>query len=427
MASADENRQRTTLDRRRLIIQTVEKHLGDATEPALDELGDRLQHDQWIITGADIDSLVSSALLCMASEGRWRVGAVIVRSKDVRTSPALGSLEAAVQRSDVYGVDLFSPLFPSISNHPLLFGPSTRRPRNSDVRDRCAAYDESVLAAMVDKHTINLSGWAGIKATAGSDDYQSRYYKYPLGTAQLALACLEVLDLAPRLYDRQYLPWMIANCDGGLKTIRQYPWNVEAWWSALAAVAGPASLSESIYQVAIQQRPTEFVDVDRRLRYDYPTEAAALRSDWNVAGSTVESMTLAVKLINELSGWIDPFGDVDQVVAWPQEKATGNILTLKRTPATKTRPATPGLNAIDLDALDLHLLCARTAVHVNFSEFRERGVGLGWLLPTEIPAVEAKLGPPPVDFDDDDEDDVATGLDDDDGDLSVPTEQSTLV
>lgn len=424
--SADENRQATTLDRRRLIIQTVEQHLGDRTAPALHELASRLQQDQWIITGADIDSLVSAALLSAASDGRWRVGVVIVRSKEVRVSPFLGNLRAAVQRDDVYGVDLFSPLVPSISNHPLLFGTTKRAPRRAEVRAECEDFDSYMVQVMQDKHTINLSGWAGIAATFGSEHHRSRYYKYPLGTAQLLLACLEVLGVAPRLYDRQYLPWMIANCDGGLKTIRTYPWNVEAWWSALAAVAGPASLSESVYQVAIQQRPTEFVDVDRRLRYDYPAQAKALRSDWNVAGDNVQSMSLAAQLISELSGWADPFGDSTQVAQWPIEQVTGNILTLSKTPETKKRPGTPGLSAIKLEDLKQHLMCAMMSVHVNFSEFRERGVGLGWMLPFADPVSEAQLGPSPIDLDADvDEDASAKGLEETD-DPAAP-EQGTLV
>lgn len=425
MPSADVNRQETARDRRTNIITTVEQHLGHAGTPALQELNQRLDVDQWMITGADIDSLISAALLAAASDGRWRVGVVIVRSRDALVAPQLGSLKAAAQRDDVYGVDLFSTQFPSISNHPLLFGTTTRQPRRTDVREECRKFDDDVLDALTKQAGINLSGWAGIAANFGAENHLSRYYKYPLGTAQLALACLEVIGRAPRLYDRQYLPWMIANCDGGLKTIRQYPWNVEAWWSALAAVAGPSSLSESVYQVATQQRPTEFIDVDRRLRYDEPTRAKSLRSDWNLAGESMDNVIAVTQLIRDLSGWPDPFGDVTKVPAWVTETPTGNILTLRKTAGTKTRPETPGLSGISMEHLKMHLLCARMAVHMNFSEFRERGPGLGWLLAEEYKAAEDMLGPTPDDLaPPPEEDEAALAPEDEPAD---GPEQTTLV
>ena len=51
----------------------------------------------------------------------WRIAALVVGSESVLTAPGHG-INALRTRDDVVGIDLFSPLFPSISNHPLLFG-----------------------------------------------------------------------------------------------------------------------------------------------------------------------------------------------------------------------------------------------------------------------------------------------------------------
>lgn len=151
--------------------------------------------------------------------------------------PEYGSPQAVIETGRAYGVDVFSPLFPSISNHPVYFGANTKTPIS--VRDALMSFDSDMRDAVNNNRSINLSAWVGIAATRGNQDPKGMPYKYPLGTAQLLLAVLEAAGLNPRLFDRQFLPWLIANCDGGVDSIRTYAWNVETWWSALAAAVGP--------------------------------------------------------------------------------------------------------------------------------------------------------------------------------------------
>jgi hypothetical protein len=60
--------------------------------------------------------------------------------------------------------------------------------------------------------------------------------------------------------------WLVAHRDDEQDTIREYPYNVPVWWGCLAAAVGPASLYERLCQLAMNQRPTEFVDAVNRLR-----------------------------------------------------------------------------------------------------------------------------------------------------------------
>ena len=234
----------------------------------------------------------------------------------------------------------------------------------------------------VRKHgTLNLSGWVGIGALFGSRSQQGLPYKYPLGTAQLLLAVLEAAGFNPKIYDRQYLPWLIANCDGGVDTIRTYAWNAETWWSALAAAVGPASHSEAIYRMVTSQRPNEFLDMDRRLRYDEPERAKFLSTKWNLVSSSAEALTAVGGLISDLSGWPDPFlGGSSGVSKWTVITPTRNVMNLT------------GITKMDPAVRSAHLDAARQGIHVNFSIFKERGTALGWSLPSQKPQLEAVLG-----------------------------------
>jgi hypothetical protein len=330
-----------------------------------------------MLANADIDGLVSAQMLSAASG--WKIGGLIDRSGNIRVHPSFASAQDLIDTNEVFGVDVFSPLFSGISNHPVFFGTTPRTP--ASVRDELQAFDAEMRNAIYYHHTLNLSGWVGIGALFGSKSAYGLPYKYPLGTAQLLLAVLEAAGLKPKIYDRQYLPWMIANCDGGVDTIRTYAWNAETWWSALAAAVGPASHSEAIYRMVTNQRPNEFLDMDRRLRYDEPDRAAFLNTKWNLTSSTPECLQAVAGLISDLSGWPDPFLDgVAELDKWSINKPTRNVLNLS------------GVTKLDPAIRRAHLDAARIGMHVNFSIFKERGTALGWSLAYTDPKMEAILG-----------------------------------
>src|SRR5205807_123139 len=136
-------------------------------------------------------------------------------------------------------------------------------------------------------------------------------------------------------------------------TIRQYPWNVEGWWSALAAVVGPASQSEALYRLATGQRPTEFVDVDRRLRYDDP-RSSALNLKWNLASQKPSTIAQAVSLVRDLTGWPDPFvGGADRLPDWIDSSPTRGVLGVE------------ALRKRDVREVRAHLEGASSAIHTS--------------------------------------------------------------
>ena len=376
----DQDRRQTARARRTAIISALNRgfDLSEGTShlSAFRDLV-RTPEPRLVVTNADIDGIVSAQMLCSVTG--WQVVAIIDRDGDCRVHPDYGTPQELVDSGRVYGVDLFSPLFPGISNHPVLFGTTPKTP--ASVREHLKWFDDGIDVAIESQHIINLSAWVGIGALFGSTKPNGLPYKYPLGTAQLLLAVLEAADLNPRMYDRQYLPWLIANCDGGIDTIRTYAWNAETWWSAMAAAVGPASHSESIYRMVTNQRPNEFTDVDRRLRYDEPERSSALNTKWNLTSTSAKALAVAVSLIADLSGWPDPFlGGAVELDHWRSHTTTRNVLSTK------------GITGVPTERLLAHLGAASQSIHCNFSVFKERGTALGWLLPRTEPKVEQLLG-----------------------------------
>jgi len=330
-----------------------------------------------VVANADIDGIVSAQMLCSVTG--WRIHALIDRQGNVRVHPRAADPGTILNSGRAFGVDVFSPKFPGVSNHPVHFGPNTRGPQAG--KQALFQFDQAIDAAMAEHSHVNLSSWVHISAMGGSSNPKGMPYKYPLGTAQTMLALLEVSGNQPRLYDRQYLPWLVANCDGGLETIRKYAWNAEGWWSALAASVGPSSLSEALYRLATEQRPSAFTDVDRRLRYDEPERAKALNTKWNLIDGTTQTLQSVVSLISDLSGWADPFeGGVADLDQWTVTRPTARALPLR------------GILSADVEIVGAHLDAARRAIHMNFSVFRERGTALGWMLPSVDNQLERTIG-----------------------------------
>ena len=383
----DQDRRDTSRQRRAIVIEALSREL-DPAEPssAVARLAPLLASKRTVIANSDIDGLVSSMMVGAVAD--WRIG-VLVDKDSYRAHPSLvDAVLADIGTLDAVGIDVYSTRFPNISNHPVLFGGvASEHPWGQAV----AGHDQLVQDSALEHAVLNPSLWVGVAARLGSAHARGFDYKYPLGTAQILLAVLESLGRSPRFFDRQYLPWLVANCDGGIETIRAYAWNAETWWSALAAAVGPASNSESLYRLATTQRPSEFLDADRRLRWEEPARSRFLNSKWNLVGSDTEALSTIVAWITDLSGWPDPFlGGANTLDTWVQVRPARGVLQVQ------------GITNEPIDRLQAQLAGAATAIHMNFSRFRERGTALGWMgaVPPatqqddDLPVEESGVGDP---------------------------------
>lgn len=402
--AVDDERRITAGARRENIIATLSREL-DPKNPdsaaARFEMLIRTSAPRPMLVSGDIDGLVSAAMLRKAAP-EWDAVALIVKSGTVYLHPEVAG---GLDLSECFGVDVFSTYLPNVSNHVALWG-SKKAGGSAEALAAAKAYDAVVSARAKDTLLATPSLWAGIEGSYGEAGKRPRAagYRYPLGTAQVLLAMLEVIDRSPKLFDREYLPWLVANCDGGLKTIRDYPHNVPMWWSALAAAVGPASLSEQVYQVAATQRPTEFVDTVNRLRAEghlVPgSPAAHLDDNWNLRTQALTDVAPVVRWISSLSGWPDPFrGGAERLNDWlavPLSTA-GKLLT-SGLPAGTTPTE-------KVEKFKAHLRASLSAVHTNFAFF-DQSQRLGWVAAwdgakvPDLPDLPDALQPVPGLFDD---------------------------
>lgn len=384
-----DRQQRATAPARRAQIVRALSHQFDRSDPssAVARIDDLIRSGQkrHLIVSGDIDGIVSAMMLARVTQ--WRAVAMILGSRELLLHPTLegtllpllaGSVEAGGEPAGLFGVDVFSPLYGNVSNHPVRWG-AKRLAGVPSSEEITAAFDTAIDRAVEEHVVINPSQWVGIEAAVDSAaNPRSMRYRYPLGTAQLLLAVLEAADLSPRMFDRDYLPWMVANCDGGLETIRAYPFNAPMWWSALGAAVGPASLTESLYQLATNQRPNEFRDVANLLRSEEPEVATALKDNWNLAQESGEGLPAVVDWLSGISGWPDPFLDgAGRLHEWSR------LVPSRGTLKTSGAPLAP--EVVDLErgpdeALRAHLMRASSALYSSFTHYPE-GVHLGWMLP----------------------------------------------
>ncbi len=390
----DDARRITAGRRRENVIATFSREL-DAKDPTsaasrLRELLSAPAPRPMIVSG-DIDGLVSAAMLRKAAP-TWDAVALIVKSGTVFLHP---DVVAGLDLSACFGVDVFSTYIPNVSNHVALWG-SKRAGASAEALAAANAYDAEVHRRAKETLLATPSLWAGIEGSYGEagKNFRSAGYRYPLGTAQILLALLEVIDRSPKLFDREYLPWLVANCDGGLKTIRDYPHNVPMWWSCLAAAVGPASISEQVYQVAATQRPTEFVDIVNRLRAEghlvAGSPAGHLDDNWNLRTQALSDVAPVVRWISSLSGWPDPFrGGAENLDKWVEVPLTkgGKLLTTGLPAGT-----TP---AEQVEKYKAHLRASLDAVHTNFAFF-DQSQRLGWVAPWDGAVAPAMSDLPPA-------------------------------
>ena len=362
---------RTAQSRRRIAIESLgfQLDLGEPSSAAAKFRDILAGPARPIVASGDIDGLVSAAMLCSVARD-WDVVAIVTQSSKILVHPSV----AAGMPDDLFGVDLFSTRFDNISNHIVEFGP--KKIQLDAVRHAFAAWDADVQAAYAQRFLAVPAIWAGTTACyEDADKPTSAKYKYPLGTAQLLLALLEASGYPPRFYDRHYLPWLIANCDGGVDTYYEHAYNASVWWPTIAAAVGPASLTEAVYQRVATMRPHDFIDAVNRLDRERQAsgQPAWLNDDWNLVDQSVATIERVFKWLTSLTGWRDPVrGGADAIHTWDSvDISTSGMVYIagQHYQETKADPA----------AAAAHIGGAVNAVNANFYMGGRTGSRFNWV------------------------------------------------
>jgi hypothetical protein len=316
--NADHARHKTAAQRRTVAIEALRTHLD------VSEAGGSAQRlkaalaagPRGLVVGGDIDGLLSACMLASVAKS-WDVVALVVDSQWLLLHPDAHTLAP----DQLFGVDVFSPKFDNVGNHIVLWG-SRKLAKAPKAYAAFKAWDQCVLDAAKSRLFAVPSIWA--RTEASRDDYassRSSRYKYPLGSAQVLLALLESAGHGPKFFDRDFLPWLVANCDGGVRSYREYEWNVRVWWPILAAAVGPASLTELVYATVANMRPHDFSAAVNRLEREGSARSRAgepiLNDNWNLTSTDAAHLQDSIRWITELTGWRDPVrGGVDGMGNW---------------------------------------------------------------------------------------------------------------
>lgn|GEM_PF-4553900 len=255
-----------------------------------------------MFASADIDGLVSAAMLASVAP-RFEVVAFSVQSSQWLVHPSV----AHDVPHNMFGVDLFSVSHDNVSNHIVTWG--RKRIQIPEVLEAFERWDKEVETAAGTRLLAVPAIWAGTQGgyeDAGIPDSAS--YKYPLGTAQILLALLEATGHGPKFFDRTYLPWLVANCDGGIETYSRYANNARVWWPVMAGAVGPGSMTEQIFRMVDTMRPHDFLDAVHRL--DRERQASGkdqwLNDKWNLSNASPQVLKETLGWLTELTGWRDP-------------------------------------------------------------------------------------------------------------------------
>lgn len=320
-----------------------------------------------MVVSGDIDGLVSAAMLASVAF-EWEIVAFQLGSSSMLVHPSV----AGGTPTDSVAVDLFSVGHDSISNHVVRYG--GRNLQLPALRAAFNKWDQTVDAAGATKLQAVPAIWAG---TEGSYEEPGRTtsskYKYPFGSAQLLLAMLEVSGHAPKFFDRRYLPWLIANCDGGVTTYTKFPWNARVWWPVMAGAVGPASLTEQVFRLVDGMRPHDFVDAVTAL----DREVAAAKEDpwfddqWRLVNTSSETIMRTIGWLCELTGWRDPVrGGFSNLRDWVSKPLNGSGMVYLRGAGKVT--ASTELAAVNA------LAGAATSLNANFYHGGKTGSRFNW-------------------------------------------------
>lgn len=361
--------QTTATERRRIAIRALSREIdGSNPTSAASRLSTALATPRPMAVSADIDGLVSATMLASVAPA-WKIVALVVSSQKVLVHPSV----AGGMPSDLVAVDLFSLNHDSISNHVVCYG--QKQPRLPNLRAAWQAWDAAVDTAAQQRLFAVPSLWA--RTQGGYEDAarpDSSRWKYPLGTAQILLALLEAGGHPPKFFDRHYLPWLVANCDGGVSTYRTYAANARVWWAVMAGAVGPASMTEQIFRLVDGMRPHDFLDTVNAL--DRERQASGiqqwLNDDWNLADAQTVTIERTLRWLTDLTGWDDPvLGGLGSLSTWATVPVNGSgAIYIGGSNATTT--ATEAAAVTSLQA-------ASQALNANFYHGGYSGSRFNWV------------------------------------------------
>jgi hypothetical protein len=307
----------TARERRKLAIKVMSSDLDPTLPESSASKLKRIIEGSFrpVVISGDIDGVTSAALLGAVTQNCKVVAVVNNKDREIYVHP-----DYASKRPDnLLGLDVFSPEFDNVSNHIVLFG--EKKLSVPPVLKAFNDWDQKVLKAAADPNRLMaVPGISGHTQAgySGAEKVDSSKYKYPLGTAQWLLAMLEVIGKSPKFYERHYLPWLIANCDGGVSSYRDYGYNVEIWWSTMAAAVGSTSQSETIYSLVRNMRPLDYVNTVHQLQREFQHAGEPIFDDkLNLRNSQMSGIKDAFEWIHDVSGWSDPVhGSIEGMDSW---------------------------------------------------------------------------------------------------------------
>lgn len=333
-----------------------------------------VQRQRPMIVSADIDGLVSACLMAQASD--WRAVALIVQSETIYLHPDFhpdNNPDLAIE--DLFGVDVFSSRFDNVSNHAVFWGPRKLK-GHPDTHKVTATFDRIMQDRTRQQLVINPNVWVPIAGgTTGTGNPLGAPYRYTMGAAHVLVAALEAAGLPVRLMDREYLPWLIANCDGAVGSITgPYGFNVAAWWQGLAGAVGFGSVTEAIYNRVSSMRARDFQAVVSKLLVEDPATASHLNPTWKLTHKSLEDIEPVITWIGSLSGWPNPLHPGAPLSAWKPVQPSADLWKINALPAAAT-------SELRLLTLRSHLVNSVSAVHTSLAYGGNLGDRLGCVAP----------------------------------------------
>ncbi|MFJ2520482.1 hypothetical protein ACIOWF_16040 [Cellulosimicrobium cellulans] len=369
----------TAQARRRIAIDALGSQLSSDPGSAAVRLAAMLDQQRPMFVSADIDGLVSAAMLASVAPG-FEIVAFSVQSSQWLVHPSVVSHVP----DDMFGVDLFSVRHDNVSNHVVTWG--RKQIKIPEVRQAFELWDTEVATAASQRLLAVPAIWANTEGgyESGGVAY-SATYKYPLGTAQVLLAMLEAAGRGPKFYDRTYLPWLVANCDGGIDSYTRYANNARVWWPVMAGAVGPGSMTEQIFRMVDTMRPHDFLDAVHRLDRERPPSSDRWLNDkWNLVNGSPKVIKDTLTWLAELTGWRDPVrGGTADLGQWQMlhVQDSAQVYYTSTAPNAAALAANPTWVKAKEDPVRAAGLItgALTALNANFYFGREPGSRFNWV------------------------------------------------